>query len=209
MADIVIEIKHQEEIVLPPMPLPDALTAILSGQSTSILRVGWSDPGILAEYYEIQYGTSPTFAAFTTISNIAVTPGAGGFVDITGLSLLTSDYYVRIKAVNSGGSSAWDYATFNIPTPDLLTNLVLTAIAGPAIKVEFDDPGMFAVQYDIDVSTLVGFGTYTRTTIASNPEAHTIQNISAGIAAATTYFVRVRPKNGAITNLFIDGTVTT
>lgn len=209
MADIIITIKHAEDIVIPPLPAPGALTIICSALSTSSLRVGWTDAGNLAEYYVIEYGTSPSFTSVTTITNITATPGAGGFYDITGLNLLTTEYYVRMRAVNNGGVSAWDYYTFSPPTPDALINLVLTAIAGPAVKVEFDDPGMFAANYDIDISTSSGFVTYTRVTIPSNPMSHITHTFSAGIVAATTYYVRVRPINGLLINAFISGSVTT
>lgn len=110
MADIIRTIQLKEDLVIPPIPLPDALTTFTATPfSATIIDLGWVDPGLLAADYELQYSTSAIFATSTQVI-LPSAPGAGGVYSVTGLITATL-YYFRIRARNASGNSAWATAS--------------------------------------------------------------------------------------------------
>lgn len=110
MADILIEIKLKEELVIPLPPLPGILSSFTATPfSSSVIDLGWYDAGLLAVSYDISCSTSPSFLTDTVI-NIPANPGAGSVYSVTGLTTATT-YYFRVRAVNMAGHSAWETAS--------------------------------------------------------------------------------------------------
>lgn len=207
--DVIEIFKLGNAIEIPPIPLPAALNDVVAGAfSTTQLQVGWTDPGDLASSYQIDYSTDPTFATFTTAPLAPSTPGAGGIAIISGLNLVANNYYVRIKAVNASGGSAFAYADFYTPAPDAITSLSATPISANQINVSFTDPGEWATQYEVERSLSAGFTSPSSVFGAANPLGPSTINLT-GLLPTTIYYLRVRAINGALVSAWQYVTETT
>ena len=108
---------------------------IASSISTSGLTANWTAPGsqgAVTFTYTIELSTVNDFSSITsTVSSIASGTTTNAF---TSLSEGT-DYYYRIKAVNSAGSSAWSSVSAAVTT---LTSSISLNDLGTAVTQNFD-----------------------------------------------------------------------
>ncbi len=93
-------------VTLPGAPGTPAVGAV----TYSSVALSWAAPARGAATYTVQYGTSATFATFSS-----TTPAAAANATVTGLSGSTR-YYFRVVANNASGSGAFS-ASVNVLTP--------------------------------------------------------------------------------------------
>ena len=166
---------------------PDAPT--LTGGDESI-AVAWDEPagnGSAITGYEVQYrlSTSETWLNWPHT-------GAGRTADITGLTNGRL-YYVRVRAENAAGFSAWSQSTQeqlveapSPPDPPTLTS------RDESLEANWFEPvGMVGVtDYDVQYKAITS-GTWLDVTHVGVSRSATITGLTNG----TTYEVRVRAEN--------------
>jgi len=154
--------------------------------------VSWTAPaddgGSTITSYTVEYATSSSGPWTTHSTNLTTTR------TITGLSNGTQ-YYVRVRANNGAGSSAWVSSTATpITTPTSVTGFTATAGVGE-IDLNWSAPssngGSAITGYRVQYATS-GSGPWT----TDSTNLSTSRTIT-GLTNGTQYFVRVRALNAA------------
>lgn len=107
MADVVLDITHPEEVIIPLKAIPIAVTSATytpNGPPGEML-LGWLDDGDRGDFYDIEYSTDAGFSGASTLT-IAYASLYINTTVISGLNLAVTNYF-RIKVRNASGSSAW------------------------------------------------------------------------------------------------------
>jgi hypothetical protein len=151
-----------------------------------------------ATSYRIDVSTNSSFSSFVGgFNNLTVN---GTSQAITGLTANTT-YYVRVRAVNAGGSST--------PSPTLIQTTLSLAPAAPSqpttagfiTDVNFTVNWVAvngATSYRIDVSTNSSFSSFVQG--FNNLTVNGTSQAITGLTANTTYYVRVRAVNSSGTS---------
>jgi hypothetical protein len=210
MADIIKTVKLDQMIPALVPPIPGAVTGLtITATTPAIVELSWMDLGLFAEQYEIEYGTDATFGVKTTIL-IPAHPNSSTLEEITGLNLRAATHYFRVRAKSGGGDSAWVSDSYTAPVPAAVINLnVIPLMSGTDAQAEFDDPGMWPTNYEIQVDDDPAFGSpVINTNIAANPNGFTSHSL-AGLTASTTYYIRIRAYYGAVYSAYTSGSFAT
>ncbi len=172
-------------IVLPPAA-PVGLAA--SGLSSSSFTVSWS--AVLGATYRVDLSTQSDFSTYVSgYQNVSVATNSFGF---SGLSASTQ-YYCRVRAVNSGGTSS-NSSTLPVLTsaPSVTPAPALSAFTSVRSNNFIANWGavLGATGYRLDVSLLPDFSTFVSG--FSNLAVAGTSRVITGLAANTTHYVRVR-----------------
>ncbi len=169
---------------------PSGLTA--SAVSSSQVNLGWLDNSTNESGFKIERKTG----AGGTYAQIATVPAGVTSYSDTGLTANTS-YYYRVRSSNTAGDSAYSNEA-NVTTPSAGTvpaapaSLSAKAISSSQINLSWADVSS-ETGFKVERKTGAG-GTY----VQIGTTGATITTYSdTGLAAATTYFYRVRATNAA------------
>ena len=166
----------------PAAPTGSAVTA-------SNFTATWANPGSATNYF-LDVSTASNFATFVSgYSNKAVATLSDS---ITGLSANTT-YYVRVRAQNSGGTSANSASLTQLTAPAAPAKPSASSVLATSFNVTW--AGVTgATGYRLDVDDNEDFSSplasYNNKSVATTSDSVT------GLTADTTYYVRVRAVNG-------------
>lgn len=168
----------------PPNPPSFQLAKVVSNTELDIL---WSDNSSNETGFEVERSFS-SGSGFTSISTTG--PNVTIFHD-SGLTPATI-YYYRIRAVNTGGNSAYTPETsattlvYNTPT-----NFTVTAVAYNAINLNWTDNATGEAGYTVYRST-DGNNFVYQTQTSANATSYS----DIGLQPTTLYYYRIRAVNG-------------
>ena len=169
----------------PPIPIaPSNLTA--TGTSSSTISLGWIDNANneIGQRIERSAGSNANYAFLTDVgANITA------FTD-TGL-LDGTQYYYRVLAFNTGGSSTYSNARSAITTLNSPTSLSVTAVSSSQISLTWTDNSLSETGYKIERSPVDDLHFTQVATVGTNVGAFT----DSGLAEGTKYYYRVRAYN--------------
>lgn len=177
--------------------LPNPPIVPIANPATNVVQnsfiADWS-PSPTATGYRLDVATNPGFTTFVTgfsdkdMNNVTT-------ISITGL-IQNTTYYYRVKAYNTGGTSASSgtITTTTLPNPpetpilNLASNILQTSFTANW------NPSVAATGYRLDVATNIGF-----TTFVSEYHDKDVSNVTttsvSGLTANTTYYFRVKAYN--------------
>jgi len=149
--------------------------------------------------YTVEYATSDTGPWTTHSTNLTLTRTITGLTDDT-------KYFVRVRANNGAGSSAWATGSTTTHTTPTVP-LAATATAGDAqITMSWttpaDDGGSAVTGYTVQYATNAGGPWTTHSTTSATTRTIT------GLTNGTEYFVRVRANNAAGSSAYATASAT-
>jgi predicted phage tail protein len=184
----------------PPPPSPPTAPSGLGVTSTTTTTVGlaWTDTSDNEDGFTLQRCEGGGCTTFTTIATVPA--GTTTYGD-TQLAPGTS-YSYRVRAFNTGGSSAWSETTGRTddpppppPTPPVApTGLAVTSTTTTSVGLAWTDNSGDEDGFTLQRCT--GGGCTTYSTIANLLPGTTTYDDS-GLTADTSYSYRVRAFNGA------------
>jgi hypothetical protein len=188
--------KSEATFTRPDAPVIPQTSA--SAITTTSFKANWlavSGPGAVS--YRLDVSTDPNFNSFVVNEqtvNGTISP------DITGLAGGTT-YHFRIRAVNESGASANSLTSTVLTAPVTPTGFTVSSTSSTSISVNWVNSAA-ATQYELFVSVDPSFNL----PIANyNPKVINdpiISDVITGLTTGTTYYLRVRAKNGS--NSFSD-----
>ena len=171
---------------LPDAPFNLAAASITAGGFSA----SWEQP-VSATGYRLDVDDSADFSSpLSGFNNLTV---SGTTQSVTGLAAGT-EYYFRVRAVNSGGTgaSSTNFSQWTLPAAP--ANLAASSISTNGFTVTWSAT-LSATSYRLDVDDSSDFSSpesgYNDLTVSGTSQAIT------GLAADTTYYVRVRAANPA------------
>ena len=170
--------------ILAPSPPEGVIATTLS---SSQIKLVWRKVAGAANYYIYR---STSFGG--TYTKLADEPTESVYTD-NGLSANTS-YYYMVKAVNSGGKSAYSVvvsAKTKVAIPAVPTGLSATGQSSSQINLAWTSVDG-ATKYYVYRATSSG-GTYTKLTTEPTDSGYT----DTGLSANTTYYYKVKAVNSA------------
>ncbi|HUR32691.1 MAG TPA: fibronectin type III domain-containing protein, partial [Vicinamibacterales bacterium] len=183
------------------LPNPPAAPSGLSAttQSAGQINLAWVDNATNEVNYVVERSTdNVTFTV--VVSNLSTNSIA---YSNTGLAAGTL-YYFRVKATNTGGASAYSNtasattAANNSVPPGAPANVVLTAVAGPGMTLNWTDTSTNESGFTIQRSTDgVAYSAVT------NVGANVITYTNTPVTASTNYYYRIRSFNNAGTSVWV------
>ena len=176
--------------VSPPVA-PDSLIA--TAVSSSQINLAWADRSTDETGFTIERATNASFTA--GLASFNVNANVTTYSD-TGLAAATT-YYYRVRAFNSAGQSGYSNtasATTPSQPPVAPDNLAATAVSSSQINVAWNDRSSDETGFTIDRATNA---TFTSGLASFNVGANVTTYSDTGLAAATTYYYRVRAFNAA------------
>ncbi|NNE05765.1 MAG: hypothetical protein HKN15_08595 [Xanthomonadales bacterium] len=183
-----------------PPNAPSNLIASVITQTS--ITLSWTDNASDEDNYKVE--RSLTGAAPWTVLSDTLPPDTTSYPD-SGLNDNTT-YYYRVSATNSVGASGFasgNFTTLPLPPNGPPTNLAAVAVSGSQIDLSWTDGSTneddFEIQRSLDGAD---WGTLSALIAAAN--ATSISN--TGLNAGTTYYYRIRARNGGGNSSF-DGPV--
>jgi chitodextrinase len=174
----------------PPLTPPAAPSNLVAtAASSSSINLAWSDNSASETGFKIERSTSPT-TGFTLITSLGT--NVTSYTN-TGLAAATT-YYYRVRAYNSAGDSGYSNtanAITQATPPAAPSNLVAAAASSSSINLTWTDNSVNETGFEIERSTSPTTGFAWIKTVGAN-----VTSLSdTGLAAATTYYYRVRAYN--------------
>lgn len=172
---------------------PSTLAVTAAATTSSTVTLTWLDNASNETAQSLEYSTSSSFASPTAIplaSNVTSRT-------VSGLTRSTT-YYFRVRASNAAGNSAYSNSATTTTlaaasAPAVPTGLTVTATSSSTLAVSWTDNATTEDDYALDYGTSGTFATFNTNVYASNARTGAV----VGLAASTTYYVRVRARNGA------------
>lgn len=155
-----------------------------SSVATTSFTANWSNPGGATSYY-LDVATDSGFTSFVTGYNNKSVSGTSD--SVTGLTAGTT-YYVRVRAVSAGGTSASSAALTQVTVPTAPNTPTAGSVTASSFAVSWSAV-TGATSYKLDVATDSGF---TSKLSSYNDVTATSPTTVSGLNASTTYYVRVR-----------------
>lgn len=187
----------------PPPATPIALTA--TALSTSEISFTWSDVATDETAYVVQRDST---SGFTSPVTTRLAAGTAAHRD-TGLAASTT-YFYRVRAERDATASAWSAtrsATTQAPPPPppppppaVPTNVTASALSASEITVGWTDAATDETSYVVQRDSASGFTSPVTTRLAAG--ATSLRD--SGLAAATTFFYRVRAERGTSVSAWSD-----
>ena len=173
------------------LPNPPAAPTNLSASAITqtSLTLSWTAPAGPITGYTLEYSTDNTFASGVTTLNPG---GAATTQAITGLTANTT-YFFRLKATNTGGTSAEATAqATTLPTvPGVPTGFTATAASSSQINLSWTSGGGQTAQ-ELQYSTSSTFASNVQNVAVSG--SATSASVT-GLTQGTTYYFRLRGQN--------------
>jgi len=176
---------------LPSAPTAPATPTFSSVTSTGF-TVNWGAVSS-ATSYKLDVSTSSTFASYFT-QDLTV---SGTSQSVTGLTPGTT-YYARVRAVNSGGTSASSSNGIQATTasaPSVPATPTFSSVSSTGFTVNWVAVSG-ATSYRLDVSTSSTFATFATQDLTVSGTSQAVTGLSPG----TTYYARVRAVNSGGTS---------
>ena len=169
-----------------PLPAPSSLTA--AAASATQINVTWKDNSTNESGFKIERKTGAT----GTWSQIATAAANIVSYQNTGLTASTT-YYYRVRAYNSVSNSAYsnEATATTRALPVAPSGLTASSISPSQINLSWTDNASDETGFKIERKTGSG-GTWTQIATAT---ANVVTYNNTGLAAATTYYYRVRSYN--------------
>ena len=185
-------------------PTVPGKAANLAGTAASQTQVDlvWTYTTNTEDAFELEYAENSSYTN-STKRDLAK---ANRTENVTGLKVATP-YWLRIRAKNCGGNGDWTESTattLNTPVvaPAAPTNLSVRATVATQLEVKWTDNASNEEAYELQYSTDATFATSTVQVRLGAGESTT--NLT-GLAAGTTYSVRVRAVNKAGESAWLTG----
>jgi hypothetical protein len=180
------------QITLPSTPVLNSFTAV----TTTGFTVNWNTvTGTTG--YQIDISTDASFNSdVTTITNVA-----GGITVSKTIGSLSAgtNYYVRVRGVNAGGSSANSLPSTQLTLPDAPQQFLIPheTVTSASLQTRWQ-PVVSATEYHLELATKVEFAT-ADLIVSYNPKiipSSITEFVVAGLSPSTVYYLRMKTKNG-------------
>ncbi|MEX2235377.1 MAG: fibronectin type III domain-containing protein [Cyclobacteriaceae bacterium] len=177
-----------QALVTQPPASPTQLTA--TSASSSSINLTWTDASTNETGFQVER-SSTSGSGFALINTTAA--DATSFTD-TGLTSGTI-YYYRIRAINSGGESAYTAEANATPMalPASPTQLIATSASSTSINLSWTDGSTNETGFQVERSSTSGSGfSLINTTTASATSF-----LDTGLTSGTIYYYRIRAINSS------------
>jgi plasmid stability protein len=165
--------------------------------STTSFQVQWNSVSG-AVSYQLDVSTTPDFGSLVVANQTVNTTTSPIISNLSGGTL----YYYRVRAVNSSAITSVDSEVKQILTaPITPSGFTISSSTASSLSVNWV-ASPTATQYQLFVSTNANFSSFLGDYGPKIINAETISEVITGLTTSTTYFLRVRAKNG--TNSFSD-----
>ena len=174
----------------PPIPTaPNGLTAIATSSST--INLGWIDNANneIGERIERSVGSNSNYALLTNVGANTTAFTDTGLVDGT-------QYYYRVLAFNTGGSSTYSNEQSAITTLNSPTSLSATPVSSSQINLTWTDNSLSESGYRIEQSPVDDLHFTEIATVGPNVTSYSATGLNEG----TKYYYRVRAYNAIATS---------
>ena len=183
---------HNSESQFVSTTAPLAPTGLATNSITeTTIAVSWTDNATTETNYVVEQSTDGS-----VYTNATTLPANATSHTFTGLTAGTN-YYLRVKATNANGDSAYETITAqtNTPAPTTApadpTNLSATAVSSSEVVLNWTDNANNEDRYHIERGTTPS--NYVEVAVIP---ANTGTYNDTGLDEATDYFYRVRASNG-------------
>ncbi len=170
---------------------PTGFAAAVAGPAS--VALSWDPPAAALGGYELQRA-----AAASGPFALLASPGAGATAhEDAGLGA-GQTYYYRLRALGSGGSSAWTaVVSATLPAagaaPVAPGGLAVSAVSASSLLVDWIDQSDDETRFDVERAPAASGPFALVTSTGTDVQSF----LDTGLAASTTYWYRVRAANGA------------
>src|SRR6266581_43541 len=174
----------------PPIPIaPNGLTA--TGTSSSTIDLGWTDNAMneIGQRIERSVGSNANYVYLTNVG--------AGITACTDTGLLDgTQYYYRVRAFNTGGSSTYSNEQSAITTLKSPTALTATTVSSSQISLTWTGNSATEDGFKIEQSPVDDLHFTEIATVGPNVTSYS----ATGLAEGTKYYYRVRAYNAIATS---------
>ena len=183
---------NSNQVSATTLPNPPAVPALQATTNVSAngFTINWTAPGGPLTGYALDVATSDGFGA-TIVQSF--TPGSGATSQPVGSLNANTTYYFRIKAINTGGESAFSApAASQLTLPAAPDGFVVQGTPTVnSITLAWTALGSAVTDYELRYSTNPDPSGGTAVTVANNGSPYTV----TGLSANTRYYFQLRARN--------------